>query len=244
MISRRIILTGAAASLIGFFFLACSGASNPDVNNGSGDDAAASNDARSNGDAKISDAGAVALSVSPNTLDFGSIVLHDASMRGVVVTNGSPSAVLLSSLNVSGNEFSLDAAGFPTSLAPGQHASLGIVFDPTEAGATTGTLVLTPNSGKPLDVALFGNGIHAVDVSWTASSSSDIAGYNLYRGTVSGGPYPDKLNTALIAGTSYEDTTVLSCMTYYYVATAVQDADAGGLESGYSAEIVATIPCD
>jgi hypothetical protein len=246
MISKRLGVTSAIAASIAFVFLACSSSSS-DANNPSesNDDAGTSSDARSNGDAKIGDAGAVSLSVSPATLDFGSIVLHDASMQGVVVTNGSSIAVAFSSPSIAGNEFSVDAAGFPNSLAPGEHASLGIVFDPTEAGVTSGTLVLTPALGKPLDVALSGKGIHAVDVTWTASVSPDIAGYNLYRGTVSGGPYPDKINTALIPGTFFEDTTVMSCTTYYYVATAVELlGDGGQSESGYSNEYGAAIPCD
>lgn len=49
------------------------------------------------------------------------------------------------------------------------------------------------------------SGLHnVVDLSWTASTSI-VAGYNMYRGKVSGGPYT-KINTSLIAGTTYTDT--------------------------------------
>ncbi len=79
---------------------------------------------------------------------------------------------------------------------------------------------------------------HSVTLNWTASTSSNVAGYNVYRGTVSGGPYA-KLNTSLVPGTSYMDGTVQAGQTYYYVATAV---DTSGNESTYSNEAQAVVP--
>jgi len=77
-----------------------------------------------------------------------------------------------------------------------------------------------------------------VSLSWTASTSPGVTGYNVYRGATSGGPYT-KLNSALIAQTSYIDTTVQTGQTYYYVATAV---DSGSNESAYSNQAQAVIP--
>jgi len=65
-----------------------------------------------------------------------------------------------------------------------------------------------------------------------------VAGYNVYRGTVSGGPY-SKLNSSLIAPTTYTDSTVQSGQTYFYVVAAV---DASNVESAYSNTISAIIP--
>lgn len=45
---------------------------------------------------------------------------------------------------------------------------------------------------------------HSVTANWVASTSL-VAGYNLYRGKVTGGPYV-KVNTALISGTTFTDT--------------------------------------
>ena len=61
---------------------------------------------------------------------------------------------------------------------------------------------------------------HRVSLNWVASTSQNVAGYNAYRATTSGGPYT-KLNSSLVLGTSYTDDTVRSGRTYYYVATAV-----------------------
>jgi fibronectin type 3 domain-containing protein len=77
---------------------------------------------------------------------------------------------------------------------------------------------------------------HTVDLSWTASANA--VGYNIYRGTVSGGPYT-MINTSLDGSTAYTDSTVTSGTTYYYVATAV---DGSSNESGYSNQAQAVIP--
>jgi fibronectin type 3 domain-containing protein len=65
-----------------------------------------------------------------------------------------------------------------------------------------------------------------------------VAGYKVYRGTVSGGPYT-AVTTNLNVPTSFTDTNVTSGTTYYYVVTAV---DAIGDESVYSEEVSATVP--
>ena len=79
----------------------------------------------------------------------------------------------------------------------------------------------------------------SVTLTWTASTSPGIAGYNMYRGTVTGGPYT-LLNAtpASVTGTTYNDRP-LPGQTYYYVTTAV---DTSGDESGFSNEATAVVP--
>jgi fibronectin type 3 domain-containing protein len=76
-----------------------------------------------------------------------------------------------------------------------------------------------------------------VSLSWTPSSST-YSGFNVYRGTVSGGPYT-RVDTSMVSSTSYRDAGVSSGQSYYYVATEV---DTTGTESGYSSEVSAVIP--
>jgi len=47
---------------------------------------------------------------------------------------------------------------------------------------------------------------HSVSLSWAVSSSPSISGYDVYRGTVSGGPYT-KLTLLPLLSTSYVDVT-------------------------------------
>lgn len=79
---------------------------------------------------------------------------------------------------------------------------------------------------------------HYVALSWTASTSANIRGYNIYRGSSSGGTYL-KLTTSLVSGTNFTDASAVAGQTYYYVATAVDNT---GAESGYSGESRVTVP--
>jgi hypothetical protein len=78
---------------------------------------------------------------------------------------------------------------------------------------------------------------HGASLTWKPSTSSSIKGYNIYRGSVSGGPY-SKLNSALVSTTSYADASVAAGRTYFYVTTAVGSSG----ESSHSSEVKAVIP--
>lgn len=78
---------------------------------------------------------------------------------------------------------------------------------------------------------------HSVAVSWQASTSPGVATYNVYRSTVSGGPY-SRVGWGL-AGVTFTDTAVQAGATYFYVVTSVTNAN---VESTISSEIKATVP--
>jgi hypothetical protein len=77
---------------------------------------------------------------------------------------------------------------------------------------------------------------HSVTLNWVASTSSNVTGYKVYRGTSAGGPYT--LLATLGITTSTTDSTVVSGTTYYYTVTAI---NASG-ESSYSNQAQAVIP--
>jgi hypothetical protein len=94
--------------------------------------------------------------------------------------------------------------------------------------------VISASLGGP---CLTSTGLHSVILNWAASTSSNVAGYKVYRSTTSGGPYT--LLTTLGNVTTISDNTVLSGQTYYYVMTAV---DSSNNESSYSTQSQAIIP--
>jgi P pilus assembly chaperone PapD len=182
------------------------------------------------------------LTASPSSLSFGSVTTGTSATQGVTLTNTGNSSVSLSQISISGAGFSDTGAGLPLTLSPGQSTSFSVIFAPTATGTLSGSVTVTSNaSNSPLAIPLTGLGAapasYSVTLSWTPSSSS-FEGFNVYRGSVSGGPYA-KVNSALVSTASYSDTSVAAGQTYYYVVTEVNSA---GVESSYSSPVGATIP--
>ena len=117
--------------------------------------------------------------------------------------------------------------------------TLNVNFAPSTAGSVTGNISIVSNAnGSPLGEPLSGTGVHAASLSWTASTSTNVAGYRIYRGGASGGPYT-LLNPSLVSGTSFTDANVQAGQTYYYVTTSV---DSSNVESAYSNQALAIVP--
>lgn len=79
---------------------------------------------------------------------------------------------------------------------------------------------------------------HTVQLSWEASTSQNVVGYNVFRGASLGGPY-SQINSVLDPNTSYVDSSVQAGQTYYYVTTAV---NSDNTQSEYSNQAEAVIP--
>jgi hypothetical protein len=132
------------------------------------------------------------------------------------------------------------------SLPAGLTLSAGgtITGTPTATGSSSFTVKVT-DSGSPVTSATASFSItvsagsgYSLLLNWTASPSSGVTGYNVYRSTVNGSGYA-KINSSPVAGLTYTDGTVAASQTYYYVTTAVDDS---GDESGYSEVFQAIIP--
>jgi len=182
------------------------------------------------------------LSVSPATLNFGSVVVGaSGSLNGTVAATGA--SVTISAASINSNEFVLSEISLPLTLTDGQTTSFKVTFTPAMTGTASATLSFASDAANsPTTQALKGTGVaapsHWVDLTWDASSGAGVVGYNVYRSGVSGGPYT-KINSALDANTTYTDNGVTAGETSYYVTTAV---DGSGGESGYSNQAKAVIP--
>ncbi|MHB1023877.1 MAG: choice-of-anchor D domain-containing protein [Acidobacteriaceae bacterium] len=186
------------------------------------------------------------LTVSTTSLNFGSVNVGSTGTQSVTLSSTGTAAVQVYSATLSGSAFSLTAPTFPVTLNPGQQLTLQVVFQPTSSGAVTGALAITSNSSgsTTANVALSGTGVstttHSVNLTWSAPTSTPdpIAGYNVYRSTVSGSNY-QLLNASLLTQLSFTDSNVQSATTYYYV---VRSVDSTGLESTNSSQFSAAIP--
>jgi hypothetical protein len=196
----------------------------------------------SNSPAAVSLAGTgvtLILSMKPSSTAFGNVVLGTSTTLPVILYNTGTASVTVSQATVAGTGFSISGLSLPVNVAAGANVTLNVNFAPSTAGNVTGNISIVSNAtGSPLSEPLSGTGVHAASLSWTASTSTNVTGYRIYRGGASGGPYT-LLNPSLISGTSFTDTSVQAGQTYYYVTTSV---DSGNIESAYSNQALAIVP--
>jgi len=125
------------------------------------------------------------------------------------------------------------------SASGGTVSSSGLYTAPSTAGTYTVTATSVADTTKQASASVTVSApvAHSAQLSWLASTSS-VAGYKVYRSTVSGSQYV-LLNSQVDPLLSYADDTVQAGQTYYYVLTAVSLT---GVESGYSNQVTAVIP--
>ena len=181
------------------------------------------------------------LGVNPSSINFGNVVVGTKQTQTATLSATS-APVTVSSAGMVGSEFAISGLTFPFTLAAGSTATFNVTFTPQVSGSTSASVSFASNAtNSPVVEALSGSGTpapqHSVALSWNASTST-VAGYNVYRGSVSGGPYA-KVSSAPDVSTTYSDGSVQAGQTYYFVVTAV---DGTGVESVYSNEVKAVIP--
>ncbi len=176
------------------------------------------------------------LAVSPATLALGSVVVGTSGTASGTLTAGG-SSVTVSAAGSNNSVFSVGGLSLPVTIAAGKSAGFTVTFSPQTAGAVTAALTFTSNAQSTTTVeALTGTGtaapIHSVNLSWSASTSSGISGYNVYRAAYVNacGSY-SKINPLLNTGTLYTDSAVVDGAKYCYATTAVNTSNE---ESAYS----------
>ena len=180
------------------------------------------------------------LAVSPASLSFGSVVVGQSkSLTATLTATGS--SITVSDAGMTTSEFTISGLSLPLTLSAGQSASFTVNFKPQSSGAASASGTFSSNAANAsVTQALSGTGTpapqHSVALSWSPSPSS-VVGYNVYRGTTTGGPY-SKI-TSMNADTTFVDNSVQSGQTYFYVTTAV---DGSGKESANSNQTQAVIP--
>jgi Abnormal spindle-like microcephaly-assoc'd, ASPM-SPD-2-Hydin len=180
------------------------------------------------------------LTLAPTVLNFGNTTVG-SSVSQTSNLSAAGASVTVSSANLSSAEFSLTGMSFPATIVAGQSTPITLTFSPQTSGSASAVLAVVSNASNATTQTMNGVGVaptqHSVSLSWT-DSDSGIVDYNIYRGSVSGGPYA-QLNSGSESTAAYSDNSVVAGQTYYYVTTAV---DGKGVESRYSNEAEAVIP--
>lgn len=183
------------------------------------------------------------LIVSPATINTGSVTVGTTGIQTGSLT-ASGASVSVTSANVIGSEFAISGLSFPVTIPAGQSVNFTVTFTPQTGGVASVDASFTSDaSNSPADATFTGTGVaapvHTVLLSWTASKSSNIVGYNVYRSSTGANGSYEQINSGLDGNTSYTDTSVVDGTTYFYETTAVNSSDA---ESARSTPVSAAIP--
>jgi hypothetical protein len=176
------------------------------------------------------------LSVSPAALALGNVVVGTSGTASGTLT-AAGSSVTVSGVSSGSSAFTVGGLSLPVTIPAGNSAAFTVTFSPQTTGAVTAALTFASTAQTSTTVeTLTGTGTvapgHSVNLSWNASTSSNVSGYNIYRAAYAGacGAY-SKINSLLNTGTLYTDSTVVDGATYCYATTAVNTSNE---ESGYS----------
>ncbi|MGA8182229.1 MAG: IPT/TIG domain-containing protein [Terriglobia bacterium] len=144
-------------------------------------------------------------------------------------------------VTISGSDFqtgvSVTFGGLGATSVSRTNSSTLVAVTPVHSSASV-TVTVTNPSG---DSATLPSGFtyHSIDLLWSAPSTSTIAiaGYNVYRGNTSAGPFGLLNGSSPLATTSFIDATVEGGTTYYYE---VKSVDTSGVESPPAGPVPAT----
>jgi hypothetical protein len=184
------------------------------------------------------------LSVSP--VNAGSVVVGTSGTQAGTLT-ATGASISVTSVSLSGtnpSEFSISGLSFPVTVTTSQPVPFTVTFAPGASGAASASASFASTaSNSPSATPLTGTGtaapVHTVSLSWTASTTSGVTSYNVYRAVfgTSCSSYSNVGSTPS-STTAYTDSVVADGTTYCYATTAV---DPSG-ESGYSNISKAVIP--
>ena len=128
-----------------------------------------------------------------------------------------------------------------TAKASTTTTSITLSGTPTTAATYSFTVKVTGCGGaisqKSYKIIVQAAAKHVVDLSWTPSSTSNVVGYNVYRGP--DGSTWKKVNVSLIGSSLYSDSSVANSSTYFYAATAIDNL---GHESKKTTSVKAVVP--
>jgi hypothetical protein len=174
---------------------------------------------------------------------YGRVAITTTSVPNGTV-NTAYSAVIKASGGCTPYKWAIASGALPKGVAAkvsSTTTSLNLAGTPTTASTYAFAIKATGCGGGfsqvSYKVVIQATANHVVDLSWKASASTDVAGYNIYRAP--DGVNWKRVNAGLIGSTLYADSTVANGSTYYYAATAV---DINGHESSKTAAVKVVVP--
>jgi hypothetical protein len=183
-----------------------------------------------------------------SAVNVGSVIVGTSGTQtGTLSATGA--TVSVTSVGLGGSnpgEFSITGLTFPVAVTTTTPVTFTVKFTPGSTGAASASAsFVSTATNTPTAGAVSGTGtpapVHSVNLSWTASTTSGITSYNVYRAVYASnvcGSYANVGSTASSVTTFTDNGPLTDGTTYCYATTAV---DANG-ESARSNIVQAAIP--
>jgi Abnormal spindle-like microcephaly-assoc'd, ASPM-SPD-2-Hydin/Protein of unknown function (DUF1573) len=115
------------------------------------------------------------LTVSSTSVSFGNVTVGLTAKQTITLSDTGTAPVTISSLTVSGSSFTTTGMTAPTTLKPGQSATLTLQFNAGQASTFTGTLTIASNA-SPSKIVVNMSGTGAASLSALSCSSASLTG--------------------------------------------------------------------
>ncbi|MFN3597652.1 MAG: choice-of-anchor D domain-containing protein [Rubricoccaceae bacterium] len=136
-----------------------------------------------------------AVTVNPEALAFGDVIVGFEASRTLTVTNSGVNTLTVSDVTFDNPDYSADVSSFV--LQPGESRSIAVTFAPAAPGASNGMMAIVSNApSSPTMVALTGAGLPPPAFAATPGTLS----FEVFRGNVSAPQTVTLANTGAGAG--------------------------------------------
>jgi hypothetical protein len=99
------------------------------------------------------------LSISPNHLSYGDVVVDQSHQRTVTLINSGQEKVTISGVSSNEKDFKVSGPTLPKVLTPGERLNVTVTFSPTAKGLVSGRIVFASNaSDRSLAIPVAGTG--------------------------------------------------------------------------------------
>jgi Abnormal spindle-like microcephaly-assoc'd, ASPM-SPD-2-Hydin len=97
---------------------------------------------------------------NPSSFSFGNVQVGTSQTQTETLKNSGGESITITLAAATGAGFSYSGLSLPLTLAPSQSTTFGVIFAPTSAGASNGSLAITVSgSSTAIDIALSGTGV-------------------------------------------------------------------------------------
>jgi hypothetical protein len=112
---------------------------------------------------QIPSATPAAISLSPPSVSFGSVVVGNTVSQSVTVSNTGGSNLSITQASVAAQGFKVSGISLPMTIRPGAESTFAVVFSPTGVANVSGTVSLVSNaSSLPATIPVSGSSVAAI----------------------------------------------------------------------------------